>query len=93
MIERAGVPVGEAFRGEWLAAYAVVEGADGYRVVFSVAELDEGYGRDDVLVAHELDGKPLPQGDGRFQLVKLSDDRKGRWVRQVRSITIRKAAP
>jgi len=37
----------------------VAEGADGYRVVFSLAELDSGIADSEVLVADTMDGAPL----------------------------------
>src|SRR6266404_1063928 len=42
ILHKAGVPQGEALRGPAMATYVVAEGADGYRVVFPLAELDSG---------------------------------------------------
>jgi hypothetical protein len=36
------VPQGEALRGPAMTTYVLAEAADGYRVVFSLAELDSG---------------------------------------------------
>jgi DMSO/TMAO reductase YedYZ molybdopterin-dependent catalytic subunit len=88
LLRRAGVPQGEELGGPWLAAYAVAAAADGYRVVFSLAELDAAFGNSQVLVADTLDGAPLSQGLGPFRLVVPGDQRAARWVRSLKSITV-----
>ena len=40
ILQRAGVEFGEQLRGKNLALFAVVDAADGYRVVFALPELD-----------------------------------------------------
>ncbi len=62
LLKRAGVPQGEAVRGPLLASYILVEAENGYRVVFSLAELDAGFLDSDVLLADTLDGARLPPG-------------------------------
>jgi len=81
-------PLGEALRGKALASHVQVEAADGYRVAFSLAELDAGVGSTDAIVAFELDGKPLGGELGSFRLVVPTDKRGGRWVRQLVKLTI-----
>ena len=44
LLARAGVPAGEALRGPALATVVIATGKDGYRVVFSLAELDAKLG-------------------------------------------------
>ena len=86
LLKRAGVPQGEAVRGPLLASYILVEAADGYRVVFSLAELDAGFLDSDVLVADTMDGAPA--GQGPFKLVAPHEKRPARWVRMVKSLTV-----
>src|SRR6202030_2880640 len=43
LLARAGVPQGDQIKGPWLAAYVSVGAADGYRVIFSLAEVDAGF--------------------------------------------------
>src|SRR5262245_53090668 len=43
LLTRVGVPTGEALRGQELSTAVVVNGADGYRVVFGIAEFDPGF--------------------------------------------------
>ena len=42
LLRKAGVPQGENLRGPSMASYVLAEAADGYREVFSLAELDSG---------------------------------------------------
>jgi DMSO/TMAO reductase YedYZ molybdopterin-dependent catalytic subunit len=88
VLRRAGVPLGGELAGEWLGSYVVATGADGYRVAFSVGELDGGFGNAQVLVADSVDGAALAEGQGPFRLVVPGDRRAARWVRNLKSITV-----
>ena len=88
LLRRAGIPEGENFRGAAMATYIVAEGNDGYRVLFSLAELDPGTSDSDVLVADTMNGEPLDAKHGPFQLVAPHDKRAARWVRMLRSLTV-----
>ena len=91
LLAKAGVPRGEQIRGPLMATYVLVEAADGYRVVFSLAELDSSFLDSDVLVADKMDGAPISGDEGPYKLVAPHDKRPGRWVRMVKSITVMKA--
>jgi DMSO/TMAO reductase YedYZ molybdopterin-dependent catalytic subunit len=91
ILKRAGVPEGSALRGAALATYVRAEGADGYSVVFSLAELDAGIQDSDVLVADTMDGGPIPDKLGPLRLIAPHEKRPARWVRMLRSITVVKA--
>jgi DMSO/TMAO reductase YedYZ molybdopterin-dependent catalytic subunit len=84
----AGAPTGDKLRGPALATFVLVEAADGYKVVFSLAELDSGTGGTEAYVAFEREGKPLDDTVGPFRLVVPTDKRAARWVRQVTRIRI-----
>jgi len=88
LLHRAGTPEGENLRGAAMATYVIAEGADGYRVVFSLAELDPGILDSEVMVADTLDGAPLDAKHGPFQLVVPRDKRAARWVRMLKAITV-----
>jgi DMSO/TMAO reductase YedYZ molybdopterin-dependent catalytic subunit len=88
LLKKAGVPQGEDLKGPWLASYLVFEAADGYRVVFSIAELDSGIVDSGVIVADTLDGAPLPTKQGSFRLIAPHEKRAARWVRMLKSITV-----
>lgn len=60
LLKKAGVAQGEDVKGPLLASYLIFEAEDGYRVVFSVAELDSGIVDSGVIVADTLDGRTPP---------------------------------
>ena len=88
LLTQAGVATGNEVRGKELADYVVVEAADGYRVVFSLAELDPDFGNTQVIIAERVDGQPLAAKEGPLRLVVPGDKRQARWVRMVTSISI-----
>jgi DMSO/TMAO reductase YedYZ molybdopterin-dependent catalytic subunit len=88
LLRRAGVPQGEKLRGPSMAMYVLVEAEDGYRVIFSLAELDSGILESEVIVADTLDGAPLGDKQGPFRLVAPHEKRPARWVRMLKSITV-----
>jgi hypothetical protein len=88
LLKKAGLPQGESLRGPAFATYVVFEAEDGYRVVFSIAELDSGIVDSDVMVADTMDGAPLSSKVGPFRLVAPHEKRPARWVRMLKSITV-----
>jgi DMSO/TMAO reductase YedYZ molybdopterin-dependent catalytic subunit len=88
ILHRAGVTQGEQLRGRAMATYVVAEAEDGYRVVFSLAELDSGILESEVIVADTMDGGPLVAQQGPFRLVAPHEKRPARWVRMLKSITV-----
>lgn len=91
VLERVGAPLGDRLRGPTLATYVLVEAADGYRVVLSLAEIDPAISPTAVLLADAVDGHPLASDDGPFRLVVEGDARPARSARQVTAITVRTA--
>jgi DMSO/TMAO reductase YedYZ molybdopterin-dependent catalytic subunit len=92
LLQKAGVPQGEQIRGAAMATYVLVEAADDYRVVFSLAELDSSFQDSEVLMADTMDGAPLAPDQGPFKLVAPHEKRPARWVKMVRSVTVGRAA-
>jgi DMSO/TMAO reductase YedYZ molybdopterin-dependent catalytic subunit len=88
LLHKAGVPQGEQLRGRAMATYVIAEAEDGYRVVFSLAELDSGILESEVIVADTMDGAPLVAQQGPFRLVAPHEKRPARWVRMLKSITV-----
>jgi DMSO/TMAO reductase YedYZ molybdopterin-dependent catalytic subunit len=91
LLKRAGVAQGEKLRGALMAIYLIAEAEDGYRVVFSLAELDSGILDSDIIVADTMNGEPLTAKQGPFRLVALHEKRPERWVRMLKSITVVRA--
>lgn len=71
--------------------YVVATATDGYQAVFSWGELyNSPIGRG-ALVAVDRDGVPLRDGEGRFALVSLADDKPGpRHVKWLTRIDVRR---
>jgi DMSO/TMAO reductase YedYZ molybdopterin-dependent catalytic subunit len=88
ILKAAGAPVGGGLRGAALATYVVATGSDGYAVVFSLAELDPGFVKNDIIVADSLDGKPLVAAQGPFRIVAPRDERPARSVRMLASLNV-----
>jgi hypothetical protein len=70
-----------------LQLYLVAEGSDGYKAVYSLAEVNPELHDGTVIVADTLDGKHLPDG-GQFQLVAKGDTRPARWVRALVAVRV-----
>lgn len=71
--------------------YIVATATDGYQGVFSWGELYNSPIGKGALVAIERDGLPLRDGEGRFALVSLADDKPGpRHVKWLSRIDVRR---
>jgi hypothetical protein len=88
LLAKAGVPQGSALRGKSMALAIVAEGADGYRAVFSVAELDDDFAGEAAFVVDSIDGQPLTGDQGPLRLIVPADKRPARSVRMLKSITV-----
>jgi DMSO/TMAO reductase YedYZ molybdopterin-dependent catalytic subunit len=88
ILQSAGVPTGESLRGKALTTCIIITASDGYKVTFSLAELDTGIGARQVIVADSEDGKPLSSTAGPLRLIVPEDKRPARWVRMVKTIRV-----
>ena len=89
LLSRAGVTFGQTLRGPRLASYLLATGADGYRVVIALPEIDPDFTRHPgALVALRQNGKSLSSRDGPLQLVLPTDKRHARWVRTLTSLEV-----
>ncbi len=91
LLRRAEAPTGHALRGPQLSLYVVAVGADGYRAVFALAELDSSFTRRAVIVADRKDGRPLDAREGPLRIVVEGERRPARWVRQLTRIYLVRA--
>jgi hypothetical protein len=88
LLTSSGVSLGDSLRGPRLAEALLVTGADGYKVVFALAELDSAFTSREIILADKRDGKPLNEREGPFRIVAPGDKRPARWVRQVVELRI-----
>ena len=84
-------PLADSLRGRSLATYVLAEAADGYRVLFSIAELDSNFNDRIVIVADRKDGQPLAATEGPYRLIVPGEKRPARWARQVTRISLGRA--
>lgn len=91
VLVKAGAPAADALRGKEMADYVVAEAADGYKVVFSVTELDPDFGNQRIIIADKADGQSRSAQEGPLRLVVPGDKRQARWVRMLTTLTIARA--
>jgi DMSO/TMAO reductase YedYZ molybdopterin-dependent catalytic subunit len=89
ILTQAGVTMGKELRGEQLTKYLIVKCADGYEVLFSLAELDSSFTDRMVILADKLENKPLPDGKGPFRLVVPGEKKPARSSYQVVEMTVK----
>jgi hypothetical protein len=92
VLRRAGVPV-DSVRGGRASWYVLAIASDGYRAVFSLAELAPDLSGRSVLLADRRDGQPLAASEGPLRLVVPDDHRPTRWVRQLTTLVVRRGEP
>ena len=90
LLAKLGVANGKKLMGKTLADYIVATGADGYKSVVALAEIDPQFHPGTVLVADAMDGKPLGAA-GPFRLVVTEDKRPARSVRNLVSVDLKTA--
>jgi len=88
ILEKAGVTTGSKLRGENLAKYVLIKAADGYEVIYSLAEIDPEFTDQVIILATQKDGQLLPAGEGPFRIITPNDKKQARWIREVRSIKV-----
>jgi DMSO/TMAO reductase YedYZ molybdopterin-dependent catalytic subunit len=88
VLARAGVTFGASLRGPALATYVMCSAADGYRVVFTLAELDSAFSDRPAFLVDRKDGQALDTHSGPFRIVIPGDARPARWIRQVTAIAV-----
>lgn len=88
---KAGAPLGAQLHGKQMATYVLVRATDGYEVTFALPELDTGFTDRTILLADEMDGKPLPPGIGPLRIVVPGEKKHARWIRSVTSLVVLRA--
>src|SRR5215831_4246038 len=91
LLALVNAPLADSLRGRSLATYVLVEASDGYRVLFSIAELDSKFTDRVVILADKKDGQPLPSAEGPYRLIVPGEKRPARWARQVTRISLGRA--
>lgn len=92
LLQKAGVPMGKALKGENMSQYLVVKAGDGYQVLFALPELDSAFAERTILLVDTMDGQPLPEGKGPFRIVVPGEKKPARWIYEVRTLAVRFSA-
>lgn len=87
---KVGLAPDPAVKNDVLGMYVVATGSDAYQALFSLGELDPGFGNQPTLVAYEADGAPLSD-NGFARLVVPNDVRGGRAVSNLVSLEVFRA--
>jgi hypothetical protein len=93
LLRSVGAPWGDTLTGKDLSDVALVTCQDGYKVAYSLGEIDPGTAKGQVLVADRVDGAPLDARSGPFQIVVEGDARPARYARMVTGIELIRLAP
>lgn len=88
ILQKAGATLGANLRGENLTKYMIAEASDGYEVIFTLAELDKEFSDNPIILADQVDGKPLPAADGPFRIIVQGDKKPARCIKQVTALRI-----
>lgn len=88
VIEQAGLVT--PGRNDWKSLMVIATATDGYRAIFSWAEITNTAVGDGVLVVFERDGQPLDEREGTIALMSTKDRQPGpRHVRNLARIEVR----
>jgi hypothetical protein len=91
VLKLAKVPMGSELRGRAVAPMAVIaEAADGQKAVFALAEIEPSFSDKLILLADKRAGAALNADEGPWRILVPSDKRRARWLRQVKSIVVKK---
>ena len=88
ILKKAGATLGSDLKGKNLAKYILVIANDNYQVVFALAELDKAFTDRTIILADQVDGKPLPQGEGPFRIIVQDEKKPARCIREVIEIKV-----
>lgn len=88
VLRKAGAPLDKYLRGPNLTRYILVTASDGYRTMFTLAELDATFGDAQVMLAFARDGAALSEKEGPYRLIVPGDTKQARWIRQVARVEL-----
>ena len=80
--------MGPDLKGKNLAKYILITASDNYQVVFALAELDKAFTDKTIILADQVDGKPLPSGEGPFRVIVQDEKKPARCIREVTGIQV-----
>ncbi|MGF7038256.1 molybdopterin-dependent oxidoreductase [Mucilaginibacter lappiensis] len=88
ILKDVGVTLGPDLKGKNLTKYLLVEASDGYQVIFALAELDKAFTDRTIILANQVDGKPLAPGDGPYRIIVQDEKKPARCIKQVTGMQV-----
>jgi hypothetical protein len=88
VLSKVSGPTGEPFNKTVASYYLIAEAHDGYKAVFTWAEIDPTFADRTVYVVTKREGNPLTAKDGPYELIVPGERRFSRWVRQLKLLRI-----
>ena len=88
LVNLVAAPTGHEFRGPNVLLAILATATDGYRAAYMLAEVDEGFGNKNAILAISQDGAELPAKDGPFRVVMPGEEHRARWIRMVKSLSL-----
>jgi hypothetical protein len=88
LVNLVGAPMGHEFRGPNMLLAILATATDGYRVAYMLAEVDEGFGNKNAILAVTQDGAALPAKDGPYRVVMPGEEHRARWIRMVKTLSL-----
>ena len=88
VLKAAGVTPVDSLRAGQLRRVVTFHGADGYRAVIALSDLDPSIGGRSVVLVEREDGAALPDDRGPRRIIVVGDARPSRWVRQAVRVTV-----
>jgi len=88
VLSKAGVTTGHELSGENLSKYVLASCADGYQVVYSLAELDSSFVQNLPIIAYKIDGQPLFKNKGPLRMVMPEDKKPARSCFQLQTLSV-----
>lgn len=96
LLSDAGIQTDATRKNDVLSRYLLATGADGYKVVFTLGELNPDFGNKPAIVAYaETTGGgsgPLAAADGPFRVTAPGDIKGGRYVSQLVRLRVQPSA-
>jgi len=89
LLDLVGAPAGHALRGPGLLVVVVAEAADGYKVAYTLAELDGQFSTGIAIAAISQNGDSLSAEEGPIRIaLSGSTQHRARWLRQLTTLRL-----
>jgi len=88
LLNQVGILLNDSTKKQTINSYLVVTAADGYKAIYTLAEIDPEFSIRPIILADRADKKPLTTTDGLWQIIVPGEKKYARWVRQVTGIQV-----